>query len=172
MERDKVSFKRTFILLKNTSLNLMIQGSKKYLNPYISLKLYFKSWPNLSLSLSLSSTLTTVVDQLASIINIFVLHQDILILIKSNHISPCILHIYFYTKNLLFLFYTFTFSKYPHQFIYFDTSFIKIINILNFFIISSTTYARVLSLSLSFSETQPIFLSHFYLIKLSLSLSL
>ena len=81
---------------------------------------------------------------------------------KSIRISPCILHIHFYTKNLLFLFYTFTFIKYPHQFIYFNTSFIKIINILNFFIISSTTNSRVLGTH---------FLSHLYDKALSLSLS-
>ena len=57
MERDKVRIKRPFILLKNASLNLMIQGSKKYLSPYINEQnLYFKSWPYKSHSYKISTS--------------------------------------------------------------------------------------------------------------------
>ena len=59
----------------------------------------------------------------------------------------------FYTKNLFFLFYPITFTKHPHQFIYFTRYFNKIFILLNFFIISLNyplpTYALSLSLSLS-----------------------
>ena len=44
--------------------------------------------------------------------------------------------VYFTLKNLLFLFYIITFTKYSHQFIYYIHFFIKIIFFLNFFIIS------------------------------------
>ena len=78
-------------------------------------------------------------------------------------------HIHFYTKNLLFLFYTFIFTKHPHKFIYSITSFIIIINFLNFFLLFPSTnpftYVRSLSLypffliccSLSLPISIPIF---------------
>ena len=45
----------------------------------------------------------------------------------------------FYTKNLLFLFYTITFTKHLHQFIYYTHFFIKIIFLHPFSIISHLT---------------------------------
>ena len=46
---------------------------------------------------------------------------------KSNHINSCKISIYFVRKNLLFLFYTLTFTKLPHQLIYSTHLFNKII---------------------------------------------
>ena len=71
---------------------------------------------------------------------------------KSVHIGPSKFSVYFTRKNLLFLFYTITFIKYPHQFIYFTRYFNKIFILLHFFIISLNSlylYMRALSL---FSE--------------------
>ena len=74
----------------------------------------------------------------------------------------------FYTKNLIFLFYTITFIKHPHQFIYFTRYFNKIFILLNFFIISLNyplpTYALSLFLSILIFPEQ--------ITSLSLSLSL
>ena len=79
--------------------------------------------------------------------------------------------IYFTQKNLLFLFYIITFTKHPHQFIYYTHFFIKIIFFLNFFIISHppspnpsfsseyTPFFFAPSLSLS----SPLFFLLFYL---------
>ena len=58
---------------------------------------------------------------------------------QSNYISLCKRFCLFYKKNLLFLFYTITFTKHLHQFIYYTHFFIKIIFSLNFFIISHLT---------------------------------
>ena len=55
---------------------------------------------------------------------------------QSNHISLSKRFRLFYTKNLLFLFYTITFTKHSHQFIYYTYFFIKINFFLTFFIIS------------------------------------
>ena len=52
---------------------------------------------------------------------------------KSIHISSFEFYVYFTRKNLLFLFYTSTFTKHPHQFIYFTHLFNKIFIILQFF---------------------------------------
>ena len=54
---------------------------------------------------------------------------------KSNHISSWKRFHLFYTKNLHFLFYTITFTKHPHQFIYFTRLFNKIFILHQFFII-------------------------------------
>ena len=45
---------------------------------------------------------------------------------KSIHISSCKFFVYFARKNLFFLFYTSTFTKYSHQFIYSTHLFNKI----------------------------------------------
>ena len=57
---------------------------------------------------------------------------------KSNHISSCKFFVHFTRKNLLFLFYTSTFTKYLHQFIYSTHLFNKIFIFFffTFFIIS------------------------------------
>ena len=55
---------------------------------------------------------------------------------KSNHISSCKFIVYFTRKNLLFLFYTSTFTKHPHQFIYSTHLFNKIFILFTFFSIS------------------------------------
>ena len=73
---------------------------------------------------------------------------------KSIHISSCKFSVYFTRKNLLFLFYTITFTKHSHQFFYFTRYFNKIFTIHNFFIISLnhlSLYALSLSLSTHFS---------------------
>ena len=57
----------------------------------------------------------------------------------SIHISSFKFFVYFTRKNLLFLFYTSTFTKHPHQFIYSPHLFNKIFIILQFFIIHSLT---------------------------------
>ena len=71
---------------------------------------------------------------------------------KSIHISSSKFSIYFTRKNLLFLFYTITFVKHPHQFIYFTRFFNKIFILLNFYYYFSQlplpTCVRSLSLSL------------------------
>ena len=54
-------------------------------------------------------------------------------LTKSNHISSCKFSVYFARKNLLFLFYTSTFIKHPHQFIYSTHLFNKIFIFFTFF---------------------------------------
>ena len=64
--------------------------------------------------------------------------------------------VYFTQKNLLFLFYTITFTKHPHQFIYYTHIFIKIIISLTFFIISHLTH-----LTLTFSLDNPFFFFFF-----------
>ena len=46
---------------------------------------------------------------------------------KSNRIRWCIIFVYFAKKYILFLFYTLTFTKHPHQFIYYTLYFIYII---------------------------------------------
>ena len=56
---------------------------------------------------------------------------------KSIHINPFKFSVYFTKTNLLFLFYTSTFTEQPHQFIYFTHLFNKIFIILQFFIIHS-----------------------------------
>ena len=73
---------------------------------------------------------------------------------KSIHISSSKFSVYFTRKNLLFLFYTITYIKHPHQFFYFTRYFNKIFILLHFFIISLNypclrTHALSLSLSLS-----------------------
>ena len=55
------------------------------------------------------------------------------------HISSFKFSVFFTRKNLLCLFYTSTFTKYPHQFIYSPHLFNKIFIILQFFIIHSLT---------------------------------
>ena len=61
--------------------------------------------------------------------------------------------VYFISKNLFFLFYTSTFTKYLHQFIYFTHLFNKIFILLHFYYF--LTHGLSLSLSLSLSQTQP-----------------
>ena len=58
---------------------------------------------------------------------------------QSIHISSSKFSVYFTQKNLLFLFYTSTFTNHPHQFIYSTHLFIKIFIILRIFIIHSLT---------------------------------
>ena len=85
---------------------------------------------------------------------------------KSIHISSSKFSVYFIRKNLLFLFYTITFIKHPHQFIYFIRYFNKIFILLNFFIISHNYHFNTCTRSLSF-------ITHFsWTDHLSLSLSL
>ena len=85
---------------------------------------------------------------------------------KSIHISSSKFYVYFTRKNLLFLFYTITFIKHPHQFIYFIRYFDKIFILLNFFIISHNYHFNTCARSLSF-------ITHFsWIDHLSLSLSL
>ena len=55
---------------------------------------------------------------------------------QSIHISLFKFSVYFTQKNLLFLFYTSTFTKHLHQFIYSTHLFNKIFNLFTFFIIS------------------------------------
>ena len=55
---------------------------------------------------------------------------------KSIHISSCKFFVYFARKNLFFLFYTSTFTKHLHQFIYSTHLFNKIFILFTFFIIS------------------------------------
>ena len=57
--------------------------------------------------------------------------------------------VYFISKNLFFLFYTSTFTKYLHQFIYFTHLFNKIFILLHFYYF--LTHGLSLSLSLSLS---------------------
>ena len=84
---------------------------------------------------------------------------------KSIHISSSKFYVYFTRKNLLFLFYTITFIKHPHQFIYFIRYFNKIFILLNFFIISHNYHFNTCTRSLSF-------ITHFsWTDHLSLSLS-
>ena len=82
---------------------------------------------------------------------------------QSNYISLCKIFRLFYTKNLLFLFYTITFTKHPHQFIYYTHFFIKIIFSLTFFLLF-LTYPH---LTLLFSLNNPFFF--FFTLSLSLS---
>ena len=85
---------------------------------------------------------------------------------KSIYISSSKFSVYFIRKNLLFLFYTITFIKHPHQFIYFIRYFNKIFILLNFFIISHNYHFNTCTRSLSF-------ITHFsWTGHLSLSLSL
>ena len=85
---------------------------------------------------------------------------------KSIYISSSKFYVYFIRKNLLFLFYTITFIKHPHQFIYFIRYFNKIFILLNFFIISHNYHFNTCTRSLSF-------ITHFsWTGHLSLSLSL
>ena len=58
---------------------------------------------------------------------------------QSIYINSSKFFVYFTRKNLLFLFYTSTFIKHPHQFIYFTHLFNKIFIILLIFIIHSLT---------------------------------
>ena len=67
---------------------------------------------------------------------------------KSNHINSCKISIYFVRKNLLFLFYTLTFTKLSHQFIYSTHLFNKII--------ISLTQTQVLHLSNPSIESRPL----------------
>ena len=53
----------------------------------------------------------------------------------SNYISSCKFSVYFARKNLLFLFYTSTFTKHSHQFIYSTHLFNKIFNLFTFFLL-------------------------------------
>ena len=78
--------------------------------------------------------------------------------------------VYFTQKNLLFLFYTITFTKHPHQFIYYTHIFIKIIISLTFFIISHLTLTFSLDnpfffffFTASSSLSPPLFLLHLLL---------
>ena len=84
---------------------------------------------------------------------------------KSFHIRPSKFFVYFTRRNLLFLFYTITFIKHPHQFIYFTRIFNKIFILLNFFIISLHSLYLYNARSLSLFRTDHLSLS------LSLSLS-
>ena len=52
---------------------------------------------------------------------------------KSIHISSCKFFVYFARKNLFFLFYTSTFTKHLHQFIYSTHLFNKIFILFTFF---------------------------------------
>ena len=63
---------------------------------------------------------------------------------KSIHISFSKFSVYFARKNLLFLFYTSTFTKHPHQFIYSTHLFNKIFILFIFFIISFPLPPRLL----------------------------
>ena len=63
---------------------------------------------------------------------------------KSNYISWWKRFRLFYTKNLLFLFYTIIFTKHSHQFIYFTRYFNKIFILHQFFIISHNDVAACL----------------------------
>ena len=83
---------------------------------------------------------------------------------KSNYISWCKRFRLFYIKNLLFLFYITTFTKHPHQFIYYTHSFIKIIFPLTFFIISHLPPPNP-----SFSSNTPPSSSHHSYLYLRLS---
>ena len=69
----------------------------------------------------------------------------------SNHISSFKFSVYFTRKNLLFLFYTSTFTKHSHQFIYSTHLFNKIFILLHFFIIFLLMASLSLTASLSFS---------------------
>ena len=60
-------------------------------------------------------------------------------LVNSIHISSSKFFVYFIWKNLFFLFYTSTFIKHPHQFIYSTHLFNKTFIILLIFIIHSLT---------------------------------
>ena len=62
---------------------------------------------------------------------------------------------------LLFLFYTITFTKYPHQFIYFTRYFNKIFILLNFFIISLNYPLPTYALSLSLFYLLSFFLKNY-----------
>ena len=77
---------------------------------------------------------------------------------KSNYISRCKRFRLFYIKSLFFLFYTISFTKYPHQFIYYTHFFIKIIFSLNFFIISHLTLLFPLNTPLSSSHNPYLYL--------------
>ena len=72
----------------------------------------------------------------------------------SNCTNRCKNYYIFYKKNLLFLFYTTTFTKHPHQIIYSTNLFNKIFILLHFFIISFNL------LSLSLPITFPSILIH------------
>ena len=54
---------------------------------------------------------------------------------KSIHISSCKFFVYFARKNLFFLFYTSTFTKHLHQFIYSTHLFNKIFILFTFFLL-------------------------------------
>ena len=86
---------------------------------------------------------------------------------KSNYINLCKRFRLFYTKNLLFLFYIITFTKHPHQFIYYTHFFIKIIFSLTFLLLFPT-YPH---LTFLFSLNNPFFFFFFFFFRLSLSLS-
>ena len=75
--------------------------------------------------------------------------------------------VYFTQKNLLFLFYIITFTKHPHQFIYYTHFFIKIIFSLTFLLLFPT-YPH---LTFLFSLNNPFFFFFFFFFRLSLSLS-
>ena len=75
--------------------------------------------------------------------------------------------VYFTQKNLLFLFYIITFTKHPHQFIYYTHFFIKIIFSLTFLLLFPT-YPH---LTFLFSLNNPFFFFFFIFFTLSLSLS-
>ena len=68
---------------------------------------------------------------------------------KSNHISSCKFFVYFVRKNLLFLFYTSTFIKHPHQFIYSTHLFNKIFIFFTFsyYFIPSPLWHRLITSS-------------------------
>ena len=58
--------------------------------------------------------------------------------------------VYFTQKNLLFLFYTITFTKHPHQFIYFTRHFNKIFIIHQFLLFSLMVILFFFNLNLYF----------------------
>ena len=60
-------------------------------------------------------------------------HRSHLVLHRGLRASSCKFSVYFARKNLLFLFYTFTFTKHPHQFIYSTHLFNKIFILFTFF---------------------------------------
>ena len=85
------------------------------------------------------------------------------LILKSNHISQCILHIHFYTENLLFFILYIHFYKIPtsvhlfYHLFYLNNQFSQFF--LLFLSTNSFTYARSLSLSLSLPIFSDLLLS-------------
>ena len=74
---------------------------------------------------------------------------------KTIHISPAKFFHLFYSKNLLFLFYTTTFPEHPHQFIYFTNLFYLNIIIYSFLLLFINTYLFHLYIFLSHLKIEP-----------------